>query len=82
VTQDERITLASGDCVLLFTDGVKEAINDSDEEFGLDRLSATFREAAVLGAEAVVKRVQAEVESFTGEGTQMDDVTIVAIEKR
>jgi sigma-B regulation protein RsbU (phosphoserine phosphatase) len=82
VTADERITLASGDCVLLFTDGVKEALNAGEEEFGIERLSATFREAARLGAEAVVRQVQDEVKSFTGEGTQMDDVTIVAIEKR
>lgn len=82
VTADERITLASGDCVLLFTDGVKEALNASDEEFGLDRLCMTFRESAPLGAEAVVRKVQEVVKSFTGDGPQMDDVTIVAIEKR
>ncbi len=82
VTADERITLDSGDCVLLFTDGVKEALDASEEEFGLERLSDTFRVTARLGAEAVVKQVQDVVKSFTGEGPQMDDVTIVAIEKR
>jgi sigma-B regulation protein RsbU (phosphoserine phosphatase) len=82
VTADERITLDSGDCVLLYTDGVKEALNAGEEEFGLERLSETFRQAARLGAEAVVKQVQKAVKSFTGEGPQMDDVTIVAIEKR
>jgi sigma-B regulation protein RsbU (phosphoserine phosphatase) len=68
--------------VLLYTDGVKEALNASEEEFGLERLSAAFRDTARLGAEAVVKQVQEEVKSFTGSGSQMDDVTIVAIEKR
>ncbi len=82
VTTDECITLESGDCVLLFTDGVKEALDASEEEFGLERLSETFRGAAQLGAEAVVKQVQDVVKSFTGAGPQMDDVTIVAIEKR
>jgi sigma-B regulation protein RsbU (phosphoserine phosphatase) len=82
VTDDERIALVSGDCVLLFTDGVKEALDAGEEEFGLERLSETFREAAQLGAEAVVKQVQEAVKSFTGDGAQMDDVTIVAIEKR
>ena len=82
VTQDARITLESGDCVLLFTDGVKEAINANDEEFGLDRLASAFRGEASLGAEAIMKKVQEEVEAFAGEGPQMDDVTIVAIEKR
>jgi sigma-B regulation protein RsbU (phosphoserine phosphatase) len=82
VTADERITLDSGDCVLLYTDGVKQALNAGEEEFGMERLSKTFREAARLGAEAVVKKVQKAVKSFTGEGAQMDDVTIVVIEKR
>jgi sigma-B regulation protein RsbU (phosphoserine phosphatase) len=82
VTKDERIVLAPGDCVLLFTDGVKEAINSGDEEFGLERLSDVFRRTAHMGAEAVVRRVQEDVENFAGGGPQMDDVTIVAIEKR
>ncbi|QTN31311.1 SpoIIE family protein phosphatase [Akkermansiaceae bacterium] len=82
VTKDETITLEAGDCVLLYTDGVKEAANGSGEEFGLERLSRSFRAAATMGAEAIVKRVQEEVGSFSGERPQMDDVTIVAIEKR
>lgn len=82
VTRDETVELSSGDCVLLFTDGVKEAVNQSEEEFGMERLAEVFGSAAAMGAEAVVKQVQDAVETFTGEGPQMDDVTIVAIEKR
>ncbi|MBC7979956.1 MAG: SpoIIE family protein phosphatase [Armatimonadetes bacterium] len=82
VAQDEVVTLESGDCVLFFTDGVKEAINAQEEEFGMERLAVAFRESAGMGAEAVVKRVQGAVKDFTGDGPQMDDVTIVAIEKR
>lgn len=82
VTKDEVLHLESGDCVLLFTDGVKEAINSLEEEFGMERLADVFRDAAQLGAEAVVKRVRDSVSDFTGDGAQLDDVTIVAIEKR
>jgi sigma-B regulation protein RsbU (phosphoserine phosphatase) len=82
VTEDCEVTLDSGDCVLFFTDGVKEAMNATEEEFGMERLSKAFSAAAELGAEVVVKRVQEAVEKFSGEGAQMDDVTIVAIEKR
>lgn len=82
VTKDEVLPLESGDCVLLFTDGVKEAINAHDEEFGMERLADVFRDAANMGAEAVVERVQEAVSDFTGDGPQLDDVTIVAIEKR
>lgn len=82
VTKDCSVDLESGDCVLFFTDGVKEAVNANDEEFGMTRLANIFMEAAVMGAEEVVKRIQEAVEDFAGEGAQMDDVTIVAIEKR
>jgi sigma-B regulation protein RsbU (phosphoserine phosphatase) len=82
VTEDCVVEMESGDCVLFFTDGVKEAVNHLEEEFGMERLAEVFCESAVLGAEEVVKRVQEAVEKFAGEGAQMDDVTIVAIEKR
>ena len=82
VTKDQSVDLESGDCVLFFTDGVKEALNHHDEEFGMERLAEAFGESAMMGAEAVVKKVQEAVEIFTGEGPQLDDVTIVAIEKR
>ncbi len=82
VTKDEVLQLESGDCVLLFTDGVKEALNAHDEEFGMDRLAEVFRGAAKIGAEAIVERVQEAMIDFTGDGPQLDDVTLVAIEKR
>jgi len=82
VTEDHEVDLESGDCVLFLTDGVKEAINHQEEEFGMERLAKVFAESAGLGAEMAVKRVQEAVEIFSGEGAQMDDVTIVAIEKR
>lgn len=82
VTRDHEITLESGDCLLLYTDGVKEAIDGKEEEFGSERLSQVFRSAAVFGAEEVVIAVQRELKLFTGEAPQMDDITLVAIEKR
>lgn len=82
VTRDQEIELKSGDCVLFYTDGVKEAVNETDEEFGMERMREAFRAAAPLGSEAVLVRMQEELKMFTGEGPQMDDITLVAIEKR
>ncbi len=82
VTQDQEVTLKSGDCVLFYTDGVKEALDHHEEEFGMERMCEAFRQAAPLGAEAVLSRMQEELKQFTGEGPQMDDITLVAIEKR
>lgn len=82
VTQNQEIELSAGDCVLLYTDGVREAVGMDDEEFGMERMSETFKAAAPLGSEAILRRMQEELRQFTGEGPQMDDITLVAIEKK
>jgi sigma-B regulation protein RsbU (phosphoserine phosphatase) len=82
VTRDQEVEMKSGDCVLFYTDGMKEAVDAHEEEFGMERMCEAFRMAAPLGAEAVLNRMQEELAQFTGEGPQMDDITLVAIEKR
>jgi sigma-B regulation protein RsbU (phosphoserine phosphatase) len=82
VTRDETVELLPGDCILFYTDGVREALNDEEEEFGLDRMSQAFREAAPLGAAAVISQMRETLAMFTNNGPQLDDITLVAIEKR
>ena len=82
VTRDQEVALKSGDCVLFYTDGMKEAVDAQEEEFGMERMCEAFRLAAPLGAEAVLARMQETLAQFTGDGPQMDDITLVAIEKR
>jgi len=82
VTSDSVVSLNPGDCILFYTDGIKEAVGPNEEEYGMERMSEAFRNAAPLGAEAVLHRMQEELRKFTGEGPQMDDITLVAIEKR
>lgn len=82
ITRDHEIQLAPGDCVLFYTDGVKEALGPDEEEFGIERMCEVFREAAPLGSEAILRHMQEALRDFTGEGPQMDDITLVAIEKR
>jgi sigma-B regulation protein RsbU (phosphoserine phosphatase) len=82
VTRDCEVNLRPGDCVLLYTDGVREALDAQSQEFGMERMAEAFRLAAPLGAEVVLSRMQEELRQFTGEGPQMDDITLVAIEKK
>lgn len=82
VTKVEELRMQSGDCLLFYTDGVKEAVDPAGEEFGMDRLREAFLEEAELGAEAVIRGVERALARFAGTAPQMDDVTLVAIEKR
>ncbi|TAG09453.1 MAG: GAF domain-containing protein [Verrucomicrobia bacterium] len=81
VTQEITVNLQRGDCVLFYTDGIKEAVNAQDEEFGIERLCEVFRKAAPHGAETIMQEIQETLFQFTGEGPQMDDITMVVIEK-
>lgn len=82
VTKDMELEMAEGDCLLLHTDGVREAVNEKDEEFGSEKLEIQFHDSAKMGAEAVVVSIRQAVSSFAGNEPQMDDITLIAIEKK
>ncbi|MES2996480.1 MAG: GAF domain-containing SpoIIE family protein phosphatase [Verrucomicrobiota bacterium] len=82
VTKDLEIVMKPGDCLLFHTDGVREAEDAGGNQFGLDRLAENFRRNARLGSETVLRLLQEELRAYTGDGIQMDDITLVAVEKR
>lgn len=82
VTKEFRGEMDKGDCLLLYTDGVNEGENGAGEEFGKERLKDAFRTLAPSGAERVVTGLQQQLHEFVGEAPQMDDITVIAIEKR
>jgi sigma-B regulation protein RsbU (phosphoserine phosphatase) len=70
--------IVSGDRLVLFTDGVIEARNAADEEFGEDRLLASVVANRACSAPALEARVSAEVAAFTG-GALQDDATLIVV---
>jgi phosphoserine phosphatase RsbU/P len=82
VTKDFTFDMEPGDCLLLYTDGVNEAVDDAGEEFGLERLRQVFLEFAPAGADAVLKAFRKALEDFVGGSPQSDDITIIVVEKR
>ena len=67
--------------MLLFSDGITEALNDLEEEYGLDRLLTIWRGLDVTGEQAVQAILQ-DVEEFAGDMPQMDDQTLMVITSR
>ena len=76
--EEETVRLGSGDTFVMFTDGVTEARNARDEEFGEPRLLACLGQIDGLQPEAVVKRVFSEVRAFCQDTEQTDDITVTA----
>ncbi len=76
--RQEEVALASGDTVLLLSDGFPE-LRDGEKELGYARARRLFREACGGSASDVVRRLEEAVESWTGGGPPGDDVTFVAV---
>jgi len=81
LTVDFAVPLERDDCLVLYTDGVTEALNTEGDEFGLGRTIESVRASATDGAQAIVKRVIDDVRNFTGSNPQNDDITLIAIRK-
>jgi sigma-B regulation protein RsbU (phosphoserine phosphatase) len=81
ITSDFAVPLERDDCLVLYTDGVTEALDTAGDEFGLERTIQSVRTSAPDGAQAIVKRVIDDVRNFTGSQPQSDDITLIAIRK-
>jgi sigma-B regulation protein RsbU (phosphoserine phosphatase) len=81
LTADFAIRLERDDCLVLYTDGVTEALNTEGDEFGLERTIQSVRASASNGAQAIVKKLIGDVRNFTGSHPQNDDITLIAIRK-
>lgn len=79
-TMTEDITpLEPGDTFLIFTDGVVEAMNLQQEEFGDERLQEVLRRYAADGPQALVEHIVDLVRHFRGPQNRADDVTVLAL---
>jgi len=77
--QEGETTLAPGDLVVFYTDGITEAINDQAEAFGEKRLIETVSSQRHRSAQEIIRRVEEEVMSFAGGQPQFDDITMMVL---
>lgn len=76
------VTLRSGDFVVLFSDGVSEAMDADGEEYGDDRLLECLADISEPECEACLQEIFASVERFTAGAPQHDDVTAMVVSYR
>ncbi len=82
VTADFSLHLETDDCLILYTDGVTEALNAEGEEFGMDKLIRSILASASEGAAAVITRLTDDLRTFVGKHPQHDDITMIVIRKK
>jgi len=74
-----EVVLASGDWLVIFTDGIVEAVNQFAEEYGENRLLAVLRAGTSASPDTLLQRMIADVNAFVGPTPQHDDITCMVI---
>lgn len=80
--KDQQMVLQPGDGLLLYTDGVTEAMDSNRKQFTADRLHAFLTHARGSSTQALVEGVVNAVQVFTADAPQADDLTLLAVRYR
>jgi serine phosphatase RsbU (regulator of sigma subunit) len=72
-------TMAPRDLLVIFTDGLIEAVNDADQEFGESRLLEVLKSSDAAGAQATLNNLLSAVDAFVGHTRQHDDITCLLL---
>jgi phosphoserine phosphatase RsbU/P len=75
--EEESLDLTVGDVIVLYTDGISEAMNGNSDLFGDSRLSRIVEEHGHLESGELRERILREIESFVGTADQHDDMTMI-----
>jgi phosphoserine phosphatase RsbU/P len=77
--EEGRVKLAAGDLLVLFTDGVSEAMNMRTEEYGEDRLEEVIRANRDIAGEEVIIKIHDDVIAHAAGAPQSDDITMMVL---
>ncbi len=80
--QDFEVQLQPGDTIFTYTDGIPEAINDKNEEFGLERLQKVLNDSKDSPVRLMCRKVRMAVKEHSGETPQFDDITMLSFKMK
>ena len=77
--EQSAVTLAPRDVFVAFTDGISEAMNTADEEWGEAQLIETVKQCGGLAPPEIIARVMQAADGFVAGARQHDDMTLVVL---
>ncbi len=77
--RDVTLHLESDSSIILYTDGITEAHNEKNEEWGIENLLRTIQTHAHCNPEKMIDVIRKEITQFVGTQTQYDDMTLLAL---
>jgi len=76
-----KVGLATSDTVVMYTDGVTEAMNDQWEQFGTERLEAVIKQHSKESSKELAEHILQAVRKFTSGAAQSDDITLLILRR-
>jgi sigma-B regulation protein RsbU (phosphoserine phosphatase) len=73
------VVLQTGDWLVIFTDGLVEAVNRRDEEYGEERMLNVLQAGVTLGPAELLQQMMRDVDGFVGTTPQHDDITALLV---
>ncbi|MBN1896081.1 SpoIIE family protein phosphatase [bacterium] len=80
--ESDNIQLREDDILLIYTDGITEAMNTHRDRYGEERFLSIIRKFGAFKVDPLVEKIRQEIAMFTGGYAQSDDITLVAIRER
>lgn len=74
-----EVRLDHGDLVVLYTDGVTEATDEHDREYGVERLTSIIHKSRHLPAKEIITSIVSDIAAFAGTRPQFDDITLMIL---
>jgi phosphoserine phosphatase RsbU/P len=78
--EETQVPLQVGDVLVLYTDGVVEAMNDKGKLYGFERFMAAIEAGRGLSANALLEKLMDDVSRYVGDAEPHDDLTIVVVQ--
>jgi len=82
VYKENTLQLGHGDALVMYTDGVTEAMNQKREEFGTERLDAMLKGMPDKSSRQIIEDVKAGITDFVAGAEQHDDITMLVLKRK
>ena len=82
LTDIKEIQLQKGDYFIQYTDGIDEAMNASSQEYGLERFQKSLLDNSKKAPDELIKSVVEDINAFTDNIPQHDDITMIVFRIR
>jgi len=79
--EEEKISINRNDIIVIFSDGITEAMNENEEEYGEEKLKEFISNHLDEAPEIIIENILSDVRMFVGEAPQWDDMTLLIIKR-